>query len=182
MMNFVCRKNGIEIPGHSDYIIFSDGKIYSKISHKFIKARLNCKGYYIVTLKKVNGKKDFLLHRLLAEAFIPNPENKPCIDHIDCDRTNNSINNLRWVTYRENNLNPITHKRLAHGNSMRGKFGKEHHLSKKVLCFNRSGRFITEYEGVHDASRKTGINRGDIGSCCRGQRKTAGDFIWKYAI
>lgn len=61
-------------------------------------------GYYLVNKKFV--------HRMVAECFIPNPENKPQVDHIDTNRLNNCVNNLKWVTQRENNLNPITHKKI----------------------------------------------------------------------
>ena len=73
-----------------------NGKIYTFKSTKY--------PYY-----KLNGK---LFHRIVASLFIPNPENKPCIDHIDGDKHNNKVENLRWVTYKENNNNPITKERL----------------------------------------------------------------------
>ena len=70
------------------------------------------------TVALCNGmRKTFRLHRLVAAAFIPNPENKPCIDHIDGNRANNHADNLRWVTYLENNNNPITKKRLSENNA-----------------------------------------------------------------
>lgn len=164
-----------------NYTVFSDGRIFSKISGKFLKPWKTNKGYPIVSLfDGKGGHKFYLLHRLIATAFIPNPENKPCVDHLDCNRENCAVENLRWVTYSENNRNPITVKGLAHGNSMRGRFGQNNPLSKRVLCYTRNGDLVKCYGGVHEASRETGINKGDIGACCRGKRKTAGNYIWKY--
>lgn len=74
-----------------------------------LKGRLDTYGYYRVILsKKGSHYKNFQIHRLVAQAFIPNPDNKPQVDHINTIRTDNRVENLRWVTYRENNLNPIT--------------------------------------------------------------------------
>lgn len=69
-------------------------------------------GYLYVNLYKEHKTYKRLIHRLVAEAFIPNPNNKPCIDHIDGDRTNNNVDNLRWCTHSENANNPITRQRL----------------------------------------------------------------------
>lgn len=87
------------------YAIEEDGRVWSYISNKYLNPNLEGNGYYVVSLYKDKLSKTFKLHRLLAEAYIPNPENKPYIDHIDRDRTNNSINNLRWVTHQENMCN-----------------------------------------------------------------------------
>ena len=72
-----------------------------------VKPWLNC-SYLAVTIPTIPYSKNCLIHQLVAKAFIPNPENKPCIDHIDGDRTNNNLTNLRWVTFKENSNNPNT--------------------------------------------------------------------------
>ena len=73
---------------------------------------LNNKGYLMVDLHKNGIRKHHSVHRLVAEAFIPNPDNKPCIDHINTDRTDNRVENLRWCTYSENNNNPSTKNKM----------------------------------------------------------------------
>ena len=96
------------IPNYDNYTIYENGEIYSKIRKGGggkITPCLCDNGYYYVGLTKNSITKKFTLHGLLAKCFIPNPENKPCIDHIDRDRTNNDLSNLRWVTYHENNIN-----------------------------------------------------------------------------
>ena len=101
--------------GH--YQISNYGNVRSLKKDAFLMKGAYLKGYKIISLWKNGTGKMFRVHRLVAAAFIPNPENKPCIDHIDGDRANNHADNLRWVTYLENNNNPITKKRLSENNA-----------------------------------------------------------------
>lgn len=103
-----------QIDGFENYYISNYGRVWSK-SHNQILAPSYITGYKRVHLwSKAEGKNiGRLIHRLVAEAFIPNPEEKPFIDHIDGDRTNNYVENLRWCTRKENNNNPITLERMS---------------------------------------------------------------------
>ena len=94
----------MEIQGFSNYLIYPDGRVFSKRRNKFMKIKTTKNGYKRIGLRN-NNQYFKLVHRLVAEAFIPNPDNKPCVDHIDRVRTNNHISNLRWVTYSENSQN-----------------------------------------------------------------------------
>ena len=91
-----------------DYIISSDGRVFStKTSgasyyHKEIKQRLNADGYPQITVGKTGNRRTRSVHRMVAEAFIPNPYNLPEVNHIDCDRTNNHVENLEWCTHVDN--------------------------------------------------------------------------------
>ncbi len=87
------------------YLIYEDGKIWSKKHKKFLKSYLSNSGYYRTCLSVDNKKSRVSNHRLVAQHYLPNPDNKSFVDHIDRDRTNNNINNLRWVTSSENSLN-----------------------------------------------------------------------------
>lgn len=101
-----------DVPGYIGlYKVSNYGRVKSVKKQLVLKTSGSGNRYKTVAL--CNGmRKTFRLHRLVAAAFIPNPDNKPCIDHIDGDRANNHADNLRWVTYLENNNNPITKKTI----------------------------------------------------------------------
>lgn len=91
-----------------DYIVSADGHVYSTHNsakscyHQEIKQRPNADGYMIITTGKTGKRRTASVHRMVAEAFIPNPDNLPEVNHIDCDRTNNCMENLEWCTHTEN--------------------------------------------------------------------------------
>jgi len=101
--------NKMEIQGYENYLIYQDGRVFSKGNKfnkpRFLKYRDDSRGYYEVYLYKDGKPKNKKIHRLIGEHFIPNPHNYPCIDHKDRNRKNNSLDNLRWCSYATNNQN-----------------------------------------------------------------------------
>jgi len=94
-----------EVEGFPNYLIYDDGRVWSKRSNKFMKPYKMISGYLRIDLCKDGVKSPKTIHRLLALHFIPNPENKPTVDHIDINTSNNSLSNLRWATYEEQAAN-----------------------------------------------------------------------------
>lgn len=132
-----------------------------------------------------NKKKAFSIHRLVVAAFIPNLDNKPCVDHIDGNRLNNHVDNLRWATHLENNNNPITlyRKRQAAKKGFLscryGKIGILNGKSKAVIRFSMNNELIDEFESINIASNITGINKRGIALAANKKCKTAWGYIWK---
>ena len=168
-----------EIGGFPGYCVDNTGNVFSvKIDVMLKPWKIN--GYNAVGLYRSGKRYVFLVHRLVAAAFIPNPDNKPCVDHIDGDRTNNHADNLRWVTYLENNNNPITKKRLSENNAknMQGKKGVLHPNSKPVKMM-KNGICLKTYQSIHLA-KKDGFNDTLIIRCCKGRMKKHKGYNWEY--
>mgnify|MGYP003127310633 CR=1 FL=1 len=151
------------------YKIYINGDVESYFKNdlkKMMNPSKNADGYLRVGLRKKGERKHFTIHRLIAIYFIPNPDNKPNIDHIDGDRTNNSIVNLRWVTQHENTLNRRNE----------GKYKKGVHFNKAIKKFRASitingkqthlGYFETEDEG-HEAFKQKFFEQWGYESCSR---------------
>ena len=170
-----------EIEGYEGlYMVSNQGRVKSLVKwHRILKPLNQGAGYYSVILYKDRIARNFLVHRLVANAFIPNPENKPCIDHIDCNRHNNIVSNLKWCTHKENSNNVVTLKKIHDNNPHRDKFGKDSQSHIPVICIETGAL----YYGTCEASRKTGIDPSSIAKVCRNEKyfKTAGGYHWRYA-
>ena len=105
----------MEIAGYENYLIYLDGKVQNKKTKRYRKPSTDKGGYNYVILFKNGTRKSYLVHRLIASYYIPNDENKPQVDHINRDRTDNRIENLRWVTRSENQQNTGIRKNNTSG-------------------------------------------------------------------
>lgn len=126
------------------------------------------KGYYKVNLCKNGKRKLCSVHRLVAEAFIQNPENLPCVNHKDENKLNNCIENLEWCTHGYNN---------SYGTRLERVFKK---LSKKVLQYDLNGNFIKEYSSVSEAAKYVNGSAANICSVISGRYRYAYGSLWKY--
>lgn len=158
----------VDIKGFENYQITDDGRVWSKKNNKWLKPK-NSNGYLIVRLYKHNHSKFVLIHRLVAEHFIPNPDNKPCVDHIIpvSEGGTDNVNNLRWCTAKENVNNPISKERRR--------------LSKcKNVCqYTLDDKLIKIWESTKECGRN-GFNQGHIAECCRGERQKHKGYKWSY--
>lgn len=158
-----------------NYQISSYGRVKSlnyrnTKQEKIMKCCTDSSGYKYITV----GKKHPKVHRLVAKAFIPNPNNLPQIDHINTDRTDNRVENLRWVTGKENCNNPLS---IKHYSECRK--GGKNYIAKPVLQYDKEGNFIREWECIADAERELNIPH-KITLVCQGKRKSTCGYVWKY--
>ena len=197
-------ENWKDIVGYEGYYQVSDkgnvrsldriinGHFYKGI---LLKQRKDKDGYLTVVLAKNKVCKWLKVHRLVAISFIPNTENLPTVNHKNEDKTCNAVWNLEWMSVADNNKYGTRNKRIgkAHKNRphnyMKGEknyfYGKrfagaDNVTSKKVEQYTLDGIFVKEYNCTREAGESVGVTSGMIGMCCRGKRKTAAGFIWKY--
>ena len=173
-----------DIPGYEGrYFASNFGRIKSRnIQHKqdYILSQINGRGGYLIINIIENGKHvQHSVHQLVASAFIPNPENKPQVNHIDGDKKNNRVDNLEWVTAKENVAHAIR-TGLANHHGMKGKFGALNHCSKPVFQFSKSGELIKRWDCISEAARFYNHKPCQIINVCAGRLKTCAGFIWRY--
>lgn len=161
-----------DIPGYEGlYQASTDGRIrsinYSKI---ILRKNLQPNGYEAVTLYKNKIKKFFLVHRLIAMTFIPNSKGKPAINHKDEIRHHNSVDNLEWVTNKENQ---------NYGHCM---YNMAVAQGKTIFQYTQEGKLIRSFYSGGEAQRVTGINRYHISAVVHGKRKTAGGYVWRNTL
>ena len=140
----------MEINGFKNYLIYPSGKVYSKESEIYLNPYCNSHGYLHVNLYKDGKKKIYKIHRLIAEHFIENPDNKRCVDHIDRNRKNNKLNNLRWATDSENQQNRGVYKnnKLGIKNICYSKTQNIYHYQKVIRGIKHHKYFKTLEEAI----------------------------------
>lgn len=169
------------VPGYDGlYEISNHGKVKSlerkmpyqnsfrAVPERILKTNIINGGYVQVTLQKGRRRKSLLVHRLVAESFIQNPQNLPQVNHIDGNKLNNRSDNLEWCTAKEN----ISH---ALENRLRS-------AAAPVDMLSINGVLLRTFRSAREAEKQTGINHVHIYCCCSGKRnrKTAGGYVWKY--
>lgn len=157
----------VKIEGFENYEVSNLGKVRNIKSGRMLKPQLNRNGYLMHLLYENNKQKHLYLHRIIAIAFIDNPEEKPCVNHIDENKLNNDLSNLEWCTVKENNIHGTRTKRVAEK------------CFKKVIQLDLNDNVLNEFESMTQAEQETGASVSHISSCCNGKRKSAGGFKWR---
>lgn len=159
------------------YLISDDGKVFSVRTNKTLRTFISS-GYERLELN-IDGKaQKHFVHRLVAETFIPNPDNLPCVNHKDENPLNNHADNLEWCTYEYNsNYGTCISRRVA---NTEYKSGGDNAKAKKVYRYDLSGNLIAEYGSVSEASDATRLSRKSISKACSGRLKKYANNVWSY--
>ena len=168
----------------SEYYHISDsGELYSVRANKVLKYNVDPDGYRYYVLCVSGERHTIKAHRLVALAFIPNPDNKPAIDHINGNKTDNRVCNLRWVTNKENSHNPITLKTLQENGkaniSKLIKASKERGFGRKAVEVYKGKMLVGVFESQRLAAECIGVGEGHISSCLSGKRKQTHGYTFK---
>lgn len=139
-----------------------------KYKSKLLRIQTSIGGYKFVILVVKNNRKTAYIHRLVAEAFIFNPDNLPCVNHIDEDKSNNIVDNLEWCTVAYNNTYGTRLERVSKTRS------------KPIIQLSLEGDLIREWDSTKEAAKFIGCCRENINTCLRGVTKTAYGYKWKY--
>ena len=184
-----------QIPGYNNiYEISNYGNVRSidravnakNGSTRIVKGRdiklINNGLYYVVGLAKNGKTKQCFVHRLVAEAFIPNVENFKCVNHKDGNKLNNKVDNLEWCTIEYNVKdawkNGLMGIPKGKENKMFGRFGINANKSKPVYQYDLNMNFIKKWDCQRDVQRELGFSEKSISNCVLGKQKTAYEFIW----
>lgn len=152
-----------------------DGTFHHHLKEKILVPSLNSKGYVKVHLYKNGKRKVMTIHRLVAMAFLPNPENKPMVNHKDENPLNNFVENLEWCSAQYNANYGTRNERIAK-NHKNVKLGN-HPRAKQVFCVELNKTF----DCAKRAQEELGIWKSAIAKVCKGKAETAGGFHWRYA-
>ena len=146
----------LDIKGYEGlYAATSCGKIYSYRAKKFLKPSKDRYGYLQVVLCKDGKQKTYRIHRLVAEAYLPNPLNLPQVNHKDENKANNALPNLEWCDAAYNN---------------------NYSFAKKVICVETG----IIYNSIKEAAKAVNVAKSNISGCCRGKQKASAGYHWKY--
>ena len=151
----------------TDYSVSTEG-VVRKDTTNYVLTQSSQQDYKFVTLFIKGKQKRMRVHRMVAETFIDNPENKPYVNHINGNRGDNNVENLEWVTPSENTQHAVA----------TGLFNSNR--TKAVIQYNLNGDQMATFESASEAARQTGGSQSKITMCCRRQRQTANDYQWRY--
>lgn len=181
-----------DIPGYEGHYQVSDignvrslertawnGFKYHTLKGRILKTGHQVNGYVTLALCKEGVARTKMVHRLVAQAFVPNPSHLPEVNHKKGNKDDNRASELEWVTKSDNERH--AHKLGLKIGAMKGKFNELSSNSKPVEQLNEAGELIKVWPSFAEVGRQLGYDIGWVRDCAKGRRKTANGFIWKYA-
>lgn len=156
-----------EYPLNTNYLVSKDGKIYSKRFKKFLTPKVNWDGYHRIQIWENNKCRMVSWHRVIAETFIPNPDNKPVVNHKNGIKDDNRVENLEWCTQQEN----IQH-------SWKNGLSKS---NKPVDMLDMDGNYIQSFKSAVEAGKYINRHGSGITKCVTGVREHCGNYKWRYS-
>lgn len=167
-------ENGITYDYRGLYQVSNLGNVKSIFRYKKqLQGHIDKDGYKKVILYKNKKAKKYFIHRLVAIMFIPNPLNKPEVNHLN-GKSDNRVCSLEWTTTKENMQHAF--KTGLHGVIK----GEKHYKARKVNQYDLQGNLIKTWNCIMDIQRNIGLKNSNIVACCKEKKKTAGGFIWRY--
>lgn len=157
------------------YQVSSLGRVKSLRTNK-IKSNRITNGYYYVSLWKDNTEKQLKVSRLVAEAFIPNPDNLPCVNHKDENKLNNTVENLEWCTYKYNSNYGTKNERMILTRNLKCSSNAE----KPVVKYTLNDEFMAEYPSISIAAKENNVLQQHIVRVCKLKRKSCKGYKYKY--
>lgn len=166
------------IKGYENYLIGNNGEVYNKKTQHSKRGTSNHsgKGYLYVDLYNLNKRKRIYIHRLVAEYFIPNPNNKHYINHKDGNSRNNNVDNLEWCTPLEN----VIHASKVIRTMQQYKKANEKRKKAVNMIDRFTGGLVATFSSIREAERIMGISASNITACLKGRQKYTKDYLWCY--
>lgn len=162
---------------------FGRMKSFQNGNERILRGHRDKNGYIVIRLPEDGVFKYRLLHRIIAQTFIPNPEDKPFVDHINTIPSDNRVENLRWATEKENSNNPITRLKYSFQQDkifqLKQRMAMPHRKPVDMLSLN--GEYIKTFDSVAHAAESVGSFCSAIRRCCNGKQHTAVSYKWRYS-
>lgn len=150
---------------YPNYEVSDQGEVRNAKTKKLLSLKKKIRGYVYVHLHQDGKSKVVTVHRLIASAFIPNPNNLETVNHINYIKDDNRVENLEWMSYSENSGNKNPDNII---------------VRKQIEQLDLNGNILAEFDSISQAARELHINRGNINQVCLGKLKTAGGYIFRY--
>lgn len=157
------------------YFITEDGRVWSVRNNRFLTNQIGKNGYLYIDLNKNGIRTRKYIHRLVAEAFLPNPNNLPQVNHKDENKSNNNVNNLEWISIKDNaNYGTRTERAEQRKKEVNA------NMKQVAMCDKQTHEIIKTYKSLTEAAKENNIGVSNISAVLHGKRQTTGGYFWRF--